>query len=61
MRIEGEEKMNRNKKEMKSLKEKKNAGITLIALVVTLVVLLLLAGITIYAVFSPNRNYYQCT
>ena len=41
--------------------KQQNTGITLIALVVTLIVLLILAGITIYAVFSPNRNYYQCT
>ena len=37
---------------MKSIKEKK--GITLIALAVTIVVILILAGVTIDAVFSDN-------
>ena len=33
---------------------RKNRGITLIALIVTIVVLLILAGVTIYLVFGPN-------
>ena len=37
---------------MKSIKEKR--GITLIALAVTIVVILILAGVTIDAVFSEN-------
>lgn len=36
------------------MKQKKNAGITLIALVITIVVLLILAGISIYAIFGDN-------
>ena len=39
-----------------NLKKKTNKGITLIALVITIVVLLILAGITIAALSGENRN-----
>ena len=32
-------------------------GITLIALVITIIVLLILAGVTIVAISGDNRNY----
>lgn len=38
-------------------KLKKNKGITLIALIVTIVVLLILASISIGALTGDNRNY----
>ena len=47
-----EEKAKGGVREMERLREKR--GITLIALVVTIVVLLILAGITISLVFSEN-------
>ena len=43
-----------NRKETKISKETNQAGITLIALVVTIVVLLILAGVSINAIFSEN-------
>ena len=38
-------------------KFKKNQGITLIALVVTIIVLLILAGISITMLLGQNRNF----
>ena len=43
-----------NRKEIKISKETNQAGITLIALVVTIVVLLILAGVSLNAIFSEN-------
>ena len=43
-----------NRKETKISKETNQAGITLIALVVTIVVLLILAGVSLNAIFSEN-------
>ena len=40
-------------------KTKKNKGITLIALVLTIVVLLILAGVAISALSGENRNIKQ--
>ena len=40
-------------------KTKKNKGITLIALVLTIVVLLILAGVAISALSGKNRNIKQ--
>ena len=45
--------MYRNKKE--------NKGITLIALVITIVVLLILAGVSIAMLTGENRNTYSST
>ncbi len=38
------------------LKNKANNGITLIALVITIIVLLILAGVTIATLMGDNRN-----
>ena len=38
------------------LKKKENKGITLIALVITVIVLLILAGVTIAAISGDNGN-----
>lgn len=35
---------------------KKNKGITLISLVLTIIIMLLLAGITAMSIFGENRN-----
>ena len=48
-----------NKKQMKNSKNNikiKNKGITLIALVITIIVLLILAGVTISALSGDNGN-----
>ena len=47
-------KLKRGEKENMKTKIKQESGITLIALVVTIVVLLILAGVTINAVFSDS-------
>ena len=39
---------------------KKEKGITLIALVITIIVLLILAGISISMLTGENRNYKSC-
>ena len=39
------------------LRERKNKGITLLALIITVVVLLILASVTIWALSGENRNY----
>ena len=44
--------MHKNKKEIK------NKGITLIALVITIIVLLILAGVSIAMLTGENRNTY---
>ena len=42
------------------LKKKENErGITLLALIITVIVLLILAGITIVAISGENRNYKE--
>ena len=41
--------------------KKKQEGITLIALVITIITLLILAGVTISALTGNNRNNYKCT
>ena len=46
---------------MKRKKEATEAGITLVALVVTIVVLLILAGITIVYVFGDNGVFGQAS
>ena len=38
------------------LKKKGNKGITLLALIITVIVLLILAGVTIWAISGENRN-----
>ena len=38
------------------LRERKNKGITLLALIITVIVLLILAGVTIVAISGENRN-----
>lgn len=40
---------------MKNSKMKKNIGITLVALVVTIVILLILAGVTMSSLSAENR------
>lgn len=40
------------------MRKKENQGITLIALVITIIVLLILAGISIATLTTDNRNYY---
>ena len=42
------------------LREFNSKGITLIALVVTIIVLLILAGISISMLTGENRNYKSC-
>ena len=50
---------------MKSIRKlqtsKKNNGITLIALVITIIVLLILAGVTIATLTGENRNINKGT
>jgi len=46
-----------NKKQGK-IKEETNKGITLIALVITIIVLLILAGISIVTLTGDNRSNY---
>ena len=41
--------------------KRKSKGITLIVLVVTIVVLLILAGVTIATLMGDNRNYNKST
>ncbi len=41
---------------MKRNTKRKNEGITLIALVITIIVLLILAGVTIATLMGDNRN-----
>ena len=51
-----------NQKEIqKKFKKAEAKGITLIALVVTIVVLLILAGITIAMLIGENRNFNKST
>lgn len=45
----------------KQTNEKMENGITLLALVITIVILLILAGVTISALTGNNRNNYKCT
>ena len=40
------------------IKNEKSAGITLIALVITIIVLLILAGVSIAMLTGENRNTY---
>ena len=40
---------------------KENSGITLIALVITIIVLLILSGVTIAMLAGENRNTNKCT
>ena len=40
-----------------NLKRQTNNGITLIALVITIIVLLILAGVTIATLMGDNRNF----
>ena len=35
-------------------------GITLIALIITIIVLLILAGVSINALVGDNRDYFKC-
>ncbi len=42
---------------MISIMRTKNGGITLIALVITVIVLLILAGVTIATLTGENRNF----
>ena len=39
--------------------EKKQKGITLITLVLTIIILLILAGVTIATLTGDNRNYFS--
>ena len=43
------------------LKERKQKGITLIALVITIIVLLILAGVSIAMLTGQNRHSYTST
>ena len=45
----------------KQTNEKMENGITLLALVITIIILLILAGVTISALTGNNRNNYKCT
>lgn len=45
-----------SKKVLRFQKTKKEKGITLIALVITIIVLLILAGVTIATLMGDNRN-----
>ena len=45
-----------SKRNSEFLKNKKEKGITLIALVITIIVLLILAGVTIATLMGDNRN-----
>ena len=50
----------REKQRRKTMKQK-NSGITLIALVVTIIVLLILAGVSLASISnSGQRNYSEC-
>ena len=53
-----EEKKIKNKKELKKKLKNKQQGITLIALVITIVVLLILAGVSI-AMLTGNNRYFN--
>lgn len=44
---------------MRTKEIKNKNGITLISLIVTIIVILILAGITISTLFGENRNYNQ--
>ncbi len=46
---------------MYKLRNKRNQGITLIALVITIIVLLILAGISIQMITGQNRNIKTCS
>ena len=46
---------------MKRNTKRKNEGITLIALVITIIVLLILAGVTIATLMGDSRNYNKGT
>ena len=48
------------KHKTKNLLQKRTGGITLIALVVTIIILLILAGISISMLTGNNRNNTQC-
>lgn len=41
------------------INKKRNSGITLIALVITIIVLLILAGVTVATLTGDNRINYQ--
>ena len=53
-----EEKKIKNKEELKKKLKNKQQGITLIALVITIVVLLILAGVSI-AMLTGNNRYFN--
>lgn len=42
--------------EKRMIKEKKNSGITLIALIITVIVMLILAGVSLNALVGDNRS-----
>ena len=46
-----------NKELMEREFMRNNKGITLIALIITIIILLILTGITLSAVLGDNRNY----
>ena len=53
-----EEKKIKNKEELKKKLKNKQQGITLIALVITIIVLLILAGVSI-AMLTGNNRYFN--
>ena len=56
-----ENNMKNKEKIKKTLKNKKQQGITLIALVITIIVLLILAGVSIAMLTGNNRNFNTST
>ena len=41
--------------------DKSKKGITLIALIITVIVMLILAGVSLNALIGDNRTYYKCS
>ena len=60
MLLKFNEKNTRRKNDMKITRIKTNEGITLIALVITIVVLLILAGVTISTLIGENGIITRC-
>jgi len=46
------------KQTKRNIKKRNNKGITLIALVITIIVLLILAGVSVAMLAGDNRNHY---
>lgn len=56
-RIEILQEHNEKNKKYYGMKKERNKGITLIALTVTIIVILILSGVSITVVFGEKRNY----